>query len=77
MPYPNPDHFGLLTRPIAAMLAVEMAVVTFGWHLGNGYFCSSPGGGYGYPLLLMGIYTAVVLRGGGRYLLDRLVGKEL
>ena len=36
---------GFLTRPLALMFAVQMAIVTY-WHAGNGYFFSSPRGGW-------------------------------
>jgi putative oxidoreductase len=67
---------GFLTRPIALMLAVEMAIVTFVSHWGNGYFFSAPRGGYEYPLLLMLLYIGILMRGGGRYSVDHAIGKE-
>jgi putative oxidoreductase len=67
---------GLLTRPIALMFAVEMAIVTFGVHFKNGYAFSSPGGGYEYPLLLMGLNIGILLAGSGRCAIDRVIGKE-
>jgi putative oxidoreductase len=67
---------GLFTRPIALMLAVEMAIVTFAWHFGNGYFFSAPRGGYEYPLLLTILYLGIFLRGGGEHSLDGAIGKE-
>jgi putative oxidoreductase len=67
---------GLFTRPIALMLAVEMAIVTFAWHFGNGYFFSAPRGGYEYPLLLTILYFGIFLRGGGEHSLDGAIGKE-
>jgi putative oxidoreductase len=66
---------GLLTRPIALMLAVDLAVATY-WHSGNGYFFSSPRGGWEYPLLLALLYFAIFFRGGGRCSVDKLIGKE-
>src|SRR5262249_52569876 len=36
---------GFLTRPLALMFTVQMAIVTY-WHAGNGYFFSSPRGGF-------------------------------
>lgn len=65
---------GLLTRVVAAMIAVEMAVISFlvlwpnwGW--------ASHGMEYTF---LMGIFAfAIALRGGGPYSLDRLIGKEI
>lgn len=67
---------GLLTRPLALMFTVQMAIVTY-WHSKNGYFFSSPRGGWEYPLLLTLIYAAIFFRGGGRCSIDRLLGKEL
>jgi putative oxidoreductase len=67
---------GLLTRPIALMLAVEMAIITFGVHFTRGFAFSSPGGGYEYPLLLLILSIAFLFRGGGRYSLDHAIGKE-
>ena len=44
---------GLFTRPIAAMLTVEMAVIVYKLS-GNGYFFTAPnGGGWEYPAVLL------------------------
>lgn len=65
---------GLFTRVVAAMIAVEMAVIAFlvlwpTWDWGHR--------GMEYPLM-MGIFAfAMALRGGGDYSLDRLIGKEV
>ena len=67
---------GLLTRPIALMLAVEMAIITFGVHFTRGFAFTSPGGGYEYPLLLLILSIAFLFRGGGRYSIDHTIGKE-
>lgn len=65
---------GLFTRIVAAMIAVEMAVISFlvlwpnwGWaHHGMEY------------AFMMGVFAfAMALRGGGLYALDRLIGKEV
>ncbi len=65
---------GLFTRPIAALLVVEFAVII--WvHVPNGYAWT--GRGYEYPLLWGLIFLAMVLRGGGPYSLDRKLGKEV
>jgi putative oxidoreductase len=66
---------GLLTRPIALMFAIEMVFVTK-WHFPNGYFFTSPKGGYEFPLMMLLIYIAIVFRGAGRCSLDRIIGKE-
>ncbi len=67
---------GLLTRPIALMLAIEMAIITFGVHYTRGFVFSSQGGGYEYPMLLLVLSVAFMFQGGGRYSLDRLIGRE-
>mgnify|MGYP002078891724 CR=1 FL=1 len=66
---------GLLTRPVAALVAGVMAVAAFGVHLPNGFFWTA--GGFEYPLLwgVAALYFA--LRGGGRYSLDAVVGRDL
>jgi putative oxidoreductase len=64
---------GLLTRPVAAAVAVFMAVaVTVHWPT---YFWGE--GGFEMPLLwgIAALFFAV--RGGGRYSLDARIGKEL
>jgi putative oxidoreductase len=67
---------GFLTRPLALMLAVEMAVVTFAVHFSHGYSFTAPGGGYEYPLLLMILYIGIFMRGSERCSIDRLIGRE-
>lgn len=67
---------GLWTRPIALMFAVEMAIAAFGWHMKNGFFFSSPGGGFEYPFLLMILSVGFLLHGSGRCSVDRWIGKE-
>lgn len=68
---------GLFTRPIAASVAIEMAVITFYIHFKNGFAFTSPGGGWEYPLMWGLITFAIALRGGGPYSLDRKLGVEL
>lgn len=68
---------GLFTRPIAALFAIEFAVITFAVHFKNGFGFSAPGGGFEYPLLVLVLWVAIAIRGSGRCALDRLVGKEL
>lgn len=62
---------GLLSRPVALVLAIEMAWATtvhlkFGWGWGTGQ----------YPALMLALCLAVLFRGGGRYSLDYRIGKE-
>jgi putative oxidoreductase len=64
---------GLFTRLVALAFAIEMAVVCFGV-LWPHYFWGGRGMEYA---LLMGLFAlGFVFRGGGRYSLDRLIGKE-
>ena len=65
---------GLLTRPIAFMFAVEMAVITVMIQAPNGYFWTSHG--MEFALILFVVSVAFVFGGGGRYSLDRLIGRE-
>jgi putative oxidoreductase len=65
---------GLLTRPVAFMLAFEMAVIAFRVHNDAGFFWTAHG--YEYALLMMGIFVAFMIGGGGRYSLDRRLGRE-
>jgi putative oxidoreductase len=65
---------GLFTRPVALMLAFEMAVIAFRVHYGAGFFWTAHG--YEYALLMMGIFVAFMIGGGGRYSLDRRLGRE-
>ena len=67
---------GLLTRPIALLFVIELVIVTY-WHSANGYFFNSPGGGWEFPLLLMLQYLGILLAGGGRHSIDRMLGREL
>jgi putative oxidoreductase len=65
---------GLFTRVAAVAIAIEMAVIciVFLW---PSYFWTARGMEYA---LLMGLSCiAFAVRGGGRYSLDRLIGKEL
>lgn len=66
---------GLFTRFFAAALAIEMAIALLVVHLSKGF--SAAQGGYEYVLLLGIVLFVIALRGGGRYSVDRLLGKEL
>lgn len=66
---------GLATRVVAALVFGMMAVAVLQVHLPNGYFWTS--GGFEYPLMWGLIALSFVIRGGGRYSLDRLIGTEL
>ena len=65
---------GLFTRPIAALLVIEFAVIL--WvDRANGWSWTNRGAEY--PLLWGIVFLAMVLRGGGPYSLDRKLGKEV
>ncbi|KIL99229.1 Membrane protein distant similarity to thiosulfate:quinone oxidoreductase DoxD [Paramagnetospirillum magnetotacticum MS-1] len=65
---------GLLTRPVAALVTGMMVVAVFGVHLGNGFFWTS--GGFEYPLMWGILAASFVIRGGGRFSADALIGRE-
>jgi putative oxidoreductase len=65
---------GLLTRPIALMLTVEMLIAVFGVHMKNGFAVGA--GGFEYALILAAFFAIYAANGGGRYSLDRAIGKE-
>jgi putative oxidoreductase len=66
---------GLFTRPVAALVVGLMAVAVLQVHLGAGFFWT--GGGFEYPLFWGIVALAFVIRGGGRYSVDRLIGYEV
>lgn len=66
---------GLLTRPVALLLFIEMVVIVFGVHISQGYFWTSRGAEY--PLLLGILCLAIFFRGGDRLSVDRALGREL
>lgn len=65
---------GVLTRPVAAAVAVLLAVALT-VHIPNGFFWTN--GGYEYPLMWLLLALAILLRGGGEYSLDRRFGLRL
>ena len=60
---------GLLTRPIALMVMVEMLVITFAVDIPSGR-------GYSFTLLWAAVAFAIALRGSGKLSLDRWIGRE-
>ncbi len=66
---------GLFTRLAAVMIWIEMFVIITVWQWPNGYFWNNKG--YEFALLWLLLCTAIFFRGGGRYSLDRLIGKEI
>jgi putative oxidoreductase len=67
--------FGLATRAVATLVVALMAVAVVHVHLAAGFFWTS--GGYEYPLLWGIVALTFVIRGGGRYSLDALIGREI
>jgi len=65
---------GLFTRLAAALIWIEMTVIITVFLWPNGYFWTNRG--YEYALLWWLLCLAIFFRGGGRYSLDRLLGKE-
>ena len=65
---------GLATRA-AALVAGLMAVAIVHVHLPKGFFWTE--GGYEYPLLWGIVALAFVIRGGGSFSLDALIGREI
>jgi putative oxidoreductase len=60
---------GLLTRPVALMIAVEMLVIAVAVDIPSGR-------GYSLTLLWAAVAFAIALRGGGKLSLDRWIGRE-
>ncbi|MCL5779140.1 DoxX family protein [Limibaculum sp. FT325] len=65
---------GLLTRPVAAAIAV-MLLVAATVHVPAGFFWTS--GGWEYPVLWAAVAGFFAIRGGGRLSLDRAIGREI
>lgn len=63
---------GLLTRP-AAIAATVLLLVASTVHIGKGFFWTD--GGFEYPILWAAATIYLLIRGGGRYSLDRLIGR--
>ncbi|MBK8175116.1 MAG: DoxX family protein [Rhodospirillales bacterium] len=66
---------GLVTRVAAALVAGLMTVAVIQVHVPNGFFWTE--GGYEYPLLWGILALSFVIRGGGRFSLDAVVGREI
>jgi putative oxidoreductase len=65
---------GLFTRLAAAMIGIEMLVIVFMFQWQFGYFWTNRG--YEFALLWAILCIAIFFKGGGRYSVDRLIGKE-
>jgi len=67
---------GLLTRPIALLFAIEWAGIAFAVPTPSGTSWVMAGESLHFPTWVAALCVAFVLRGGGYYSLDRLMGKE-
>jgi putative oxidoreductase len=61
---------GLLTPPIATLLAIDMLGAIMLVHISKGFFLPE---GYEFPLSLLGGSLALALAGAGEYSLDRVL----
>jgi putative oxidoreductase len=65
---------GLFTRIAAAIVGIEMLVIVFVFQWQFGYFWTARG--YEFALLWALLCIAIFFKGGGRYSIDRLIGRE-
>jgi len=65
---------GLFTRIAAAVVGIEMLVIVFLFQWPFGYFWTARG--YEYALLWALLCIAIFFKGGGRYSIDRMIGRE-
>ncbi len=68
---------GLLTRPVALLLALEWLAAAWAVPLRPGTSWLLLGATPHYPAMIAAFCVAFLVRGGGRYSLDRLIGKEI
>jgi len=67
---------GLLTRPIALLFALEWLAIAMAVPVKSGTSWLMLSASLHYPAMVAAMCFAFVLRGGGHYSLDRLLGKE-
>ena len=65
---------GLFTRIAAAIVGIEMLVIVFLFQWQFGYFWTNRG--YEFALLWAVLCIAIFFKGGGRYSVDRIIGRE-
>jgi putative oxidoreductase len=68
---------GLFTRFAAAAITIQMAYLVFVILWPNGYFLTPRQNGFEFALLWGVVALGFWLAGGGRYSLDRAIGREL
>ena len=66
---------GLFTRIAAAIIGIEMIVIVILFQWQFGYFWTNRG--YEFALLWALLCIAIFFKGGGRYSVDRLIGREI
>lgn len=68
---------GLFTRVAAFGIGMNMAVAVYMLHWQNGFFMNwfgnQKGEGFEYHILVIGMAIALIIKGGGKWSLDRLV----
>jgi putative oxidoreductase len=71
---------GLLTRIAALCIGVEMIVAALMLHVQNGFFMNwsghQKGEGFEFHILVVAIAVALVIKGGGKWSLDRAIAKQ-
>jgi len=71
---------GLFSRLAALGVGVTMTVAALMGHVHNGFFMNwfgnQPGEGFEYHILAVAIALAIVIKGGGKWSLDRLLAKN-
>jgi putative oxidoreductase len=72
---------GLLTRIAAFGIAVDMIVAVYMIHWQNGFFMNwfgnQKGEGFEYHILVVAIAIALMIRGGGKWSVDRAIAAKL
>jgi putative oxidoreductase len=72
---------GFLTRLSAFGIAVNMAVAVYMLHFQNGFFMNwfgnQKGEGYEFHILVIAIAIALIIKGGGKWSVDRIVADKL
>jgi putative oxidoreductase len=66
---------GFLTRVVAVQFVVFMVIAAFVVHWPNGFFW--PARGFELPLTWAFICLAIVIHGGGKWSVDRALGREI
>lgn len=72
---------GFLTRLSAFGIGVNMAVAVYMLHFQNGFFMNwfgnQKGEGFEYHILVFAIVIALIIKGGGKWSVDRIVASKL